>query len=272
MEEGRDPPLDFKIYFHILLKGRSAGRGRPSSPHKAAMSDGMSVEDMNLAIVELTEELERLVEEKEIKDETITELQRENEVLRRSGGRRGGGGGGGEDASERIMALENEVEETRDKYDQLEQQFGEQREIAVDKTTQLAVITSQRDELENDLKKQTDRVTSLEKELLDFKDSVRSKLRSTADAKKKNQESQKEHLEMYETVEKLQVENKEIEKQLEDEVGRRVELESVLTSMQEHINILEAHKDGNEAAKEELNSKILDLDGLLEEAQEQVAQ
>ena len=210
-------------------------------------------------------------EERAELEDHIKELTVENADLKKQNRRRGGGGGGADDSAA-VAALREELDESRDKFALMEGQLQQQRENVIEKSSELAVVTQQRDELESDMKKRTARVTALEKELLELKNTVRNKLRSSADSKKKSQDSQKEHLEMYEANDRLKEQNTLYETQLAEEVGRRVELEQVLTSMKEQVDMLEAHKDGSDAAREELQQKINDRDAMLEEFEDQLAQ
>ena len=133
----------------------------------------MDNEDLENTIVELSEELARLYEEKTEQDNYIQELERKNVLLERKVGI----SRDGEDPAEKIMSLERDNDELRERVDDVEKQMSELKDDNLEKSSELQVLREQNAELEENLSKRTAKLENLEKEYLAFKDEMRNKMK-----------------------------------------------------------------------------------------------
>ena len=211
----------------------------------------MDNEEMEETLIAQSEEIERLEEDKKELENHIQDLERENAVMERKIGI----SRDGEDPTEKIISLERDNDELRERVDDVEKQMTGLKDENLEKSSELQVLREQNAELEENLSKRTNKLETLEKEYLAFKDEMRNKIKSTDEAKKKSRDAQKEHVEMYAQLERLTDENKEVNTLYQDEKNRREELETVLTHKQDAIHDLEAFKDSSEAEKEDLRAK-----------------
>ena len=192
------------------------------------------------------------------------EIQRLTRELQSAKSGKGGAFSGAGRVSVDDEAVERENEVLREALAKAEGDASRYQEQLSEMNAQLKVVVSEKIQTEEDLKRQRVRVTEVEREVLEARDSSRTALLRTQDVSKQKTENQKQQLRLLQESENMQLEIRELQRQLEQEVAARQQLEEVISKLAEERDGLEEGKENAEIAREGLEAQLLDMQAALE--------
>jgi DNA repair exonuclease SbcCD ATPase subunit len=159
-------------------------------------------------LLEVIDDLNRDLEERE---STIQALEQEKTVLRRGGSR--GGRDDDYDEAENILqqaANETEMENLRTKLDEYDTKFAEQRDKINELSSHLKAVEAEKLESEADCRRLRKKADDLESQFTLVQDSTRTSLRTSQDIKRREKDTQKHQLQLFQENERLQDEVRDL--------------------------------------------------------------